>query len=65
MTYDCIQPNGERLPVEEWAVRAVQTGSLNDPMLVNIVRNAVEIRPSGWPRRAGEPLPGANVKARG
>jgi len=57
MTFDCIQPNGEHLPVEEWAVRGVLNGTVTDPMLVRIVRGAVEIRETGWPRQPGEEPP--------
>lgn len=54
MLLACIQLNGERLPVEEWVYKGVLNGTVTDPMLVRTVRNAVEIRPFGWPRRPWE-----------
>lgn len=50
MTYSCIQSNGEQLPVEEWVLTAYREGRLGDPLLLRVIRSAVEIRPFGWPR---------------
>ena len=47
----CIQPNGERLPVERWVYYGFMNGTVVDPLLVMVVKNAVEIRDGfGWPR---------------
>jgi hypothetical protein len=49
MTFSAIQRNGERLRLEEGIVRAWREGRLRDPMLLNILDNAVAIRESDWP----------------
>ena len=58
----CIQPNGERLPVEEWVYRGVIDGTVTDPVLARIVRGAVEVRPFGWPRTEREAPEGKAVR---
>lgn len=51
MLISCNQVNGERLPVEEWVYTGVINRTILDPKLVMIVKNAIEIRPFGWPRK--------------
>jgi hypothetical protein len=50
MLLDCIQKDGQHLPVESWVYYGVVNGTITDPILVQIVRNAIEIREFGWPR---------------
>lgn len=52
--YAAIQPNGERIHVEEWAVRAWQCGTLRDPLITTPLTRAVEIRLADWPLAAWE-----------
>jgi hypothetical protein len=42
-TYVCIQPNGERHPVERWAVMAWLQGRLTDPLILRSLVSAVVI----------------------
>jgi hypothetical protein len=44
MLYYCTQRNGEILPVERWVYLGVLNGSVTDPVLVRIVRGAVQIK---------------------
>lgn len=45
-----IQPNGERIPVEQWLYDAWMQARVTDPDLLRFLNGAVEIRPFGWPK---------------
>ena len=50
MLLDCIQKDGQHMPVEKWVYDGVINGTITDPMLVRIVRYAIGIRDFDWSR---------------
>lgn len=41
--YICIQPNGERIPIERWLYQAWLHGAYYDPEVTKYIRNAVRV----------------------